>query len=293
MILVTGATGTVGRHVLGELVDRECDVRVGLRRPAETPRHVSATADVAAFDFENDGTWGDTLAGIDRVFLLRPPGVSTATIGQFAEAAARADVDRVVYLSGIGAGWNVFNPHFWSERRVKATDTSHTLLRASYFMQNLADVHGPDIVEHDEIVAPAGEGEVSFVDARDVGAVAATVLTEPGHENMAYDVTGPDALDFHEVANIFSIVLERQITYSDPSVFAFVKRMRHRGLSPGYVLLVSSIYTAVRLGFASRVTNETAQILGREPRRIRDYVETSADEFSADATSNTPSSESE
>ena len=283
MILVTGATGTVGRHVVRELADRDRSIRVALRTPDQAPTDVTGIADVVAFDFEKPETWGETLAGVDRLFLLRPPGVGTATIGQFAAAAARTGVEHVVYLSGYGAGRNPLNPHFWSERRITSVDATHTLLRASYFMQNLADVHGNDIVERGEIVAPAGEGEISFVDARDVGAVAAAVLTEPGHENVAYDVTGPEALDFHAVASIFSDVLERQITYPDPSLFAFVKRMRHRGLSPGYILLVSSIYTAVRLGFAGRVTNDTEKILGREPRRIREYVEAPAAEFRAEA----------
>lgn len=282
MILVTGATGTIGRHVVRELADSDRSIRVGLRTPAEAETEISSVADVVAFDFEKPETWGDTLAGVDRLFLLRPPGVGTETIGQFAAAAARTGVDHVVYLSGYGAGRNPLNPHFWIERRIRSVDVPNTLLRASYFMQNLSQVHGPDIVDRGEIIAPAGEGEISFVDARDVGAVAATVLTEPGHENSAYDVTGPEALDFHEVASIFSTVLERQITYPDPSLFTFAKRMRHRGLSPGYILLVSSIYTTVRLGFAGRVTNETAEILGREPRRMREYVEASAVEFRTD-----------
>ena len=279
MILVTGATGTIGRHVVRELADRDRSIRVALRTPAQTATDVASVADVVAFDFEKPETWGNALAGVDRLFLLRPPGVGTEPIGQFAAAAARTGVEHVVYLSGYGAGRNPLNPHFWSERRIRSVDATHTLLRASYFMQNLSEVHGPDIVERDEIIAPAGEGEISFVDARDVGAVAATVLTEPGHENVAYDVTGPEALDFHEVARTFSNVLERRITYPDQSLLAFANRMRYRGHSPGYVLLVSGIYTTVRLGFAGRVTNETAQILGREPRRIRAYVEASAAEF--------------
>lgn len=283
MILVTGATGTIGQHVVRELADRDRSIRVGRRSPGQAATDVASGAEVVAFDFEKPETWGDALASVDRLFLLRPPGVDIETIGQFAAAADRTGVDQVVYLSGYGAGRNPLNPHFWIERRITSIDASYTLLRASYFMQNLADVHAPDIVERDEIVAPAGKGEISFVDARDVGAVAATVLTEPGHENVAYDVTGPEALDFHAVASVFSDVLERQITYPDPSLWEFANHMRHRGHSLGFVLLVSSIYTTVRLGFAGRVTNETEEILGREPRRIREYVEASAAEFRAEA----------
>lgn len=94
-----------------------------------------------------------------------------------------------------------------------ATDMEYTLLRASFFMQNLLEVHRPDIVEHGEIFVPAGNGKTSFVDARDIGEAAAIVLTESGHVNQAYDLTGPEALDYGEVATIFSDVLGRSITY--------------------------------------------------------------------------------
>ncbi|MFW5937825.1 MAG: SDR family oxidoreductase [Halanaeroarchaeum sp.] len=279
MIFVTGATGTVGRHVASELADRDASVRLGLRRPDRVPNGLAPSGDVVTFDFEQPETWGRALDDVDRLFLLRPPGVDASTIGAFAEAAARVGVEHVVYLSGYGAGRNPLNPHFWSERRIVAADIDHTLLRAAYFAQNLAEVHRTDVVERDEIFVPAGDGEASFVDARDVGAVAATALTEPGHANRAYDVTGPAALDFDQVATIFSDVLGREITYPDPSLREFVRRTRQRGTSTGYLLLLSSIYTAIRLGFAGRVSGDAERILGREPRRLATFVEDYAEEF--------------
>lgn len=290
MILVTGATGTVGRHVVRELADRDRSIRLAHRTPDRVPGGLATGADVVAFDFDAPETWGTALAGVDRLFLLRPPGVDTKTIGAFTAAASRTGVEHVVYLSGYGADRNPFNPHFWSERRIMAADTSYTLLRAAYFMQNLSDVHAPDVVERDEIFVPAGGGAASFVDARDVGAVAATVLAESGHENRAYTVTGPKALDFHEVARIFSTVLERRITYPDPSLLEFVRRQRRRGASVRYLLLLIGIYTAVRFGFADRATGETEQVLGREPRRLQTFVEAHADEFRANAVSDSMTS---
>ncbi len=281
-VLVTGATGTVGRHVVSELADRDCAVRAGLRTPGDAPSDVSATADVVAFDFERPETWGPTLSEVDGVFLVRPPGVDAATVGEFAEAAARVGVERVAYLSTLGAEKNVLVPHHRIEKRVAATDAGHTFLRASFFMQNLLEVHRPDIVEHDEIFVPAGRGKTSFVDARDVGAVAATVLTEPGHENRAYDLTGPEALDYGAVAAIFSDVLDRKVTYPEPSLVAFGLRMARRGTPLGFVVLMCGIYTTARLGFADRVTSDAERILDREPRRMRTFVEDYASDFSPD-----------
>ncbi|APW99569.1 nucleoside-diphosphate sugar epimerase [Halobiforma lacisalsi AJ5] len=169
------------------------------------------------------------------------------------------------------------------------TDAAHTLLRASFFMQNLLEVHRTDVVEHDEIFVPAGDGKTSFVDARDLGEIAAIVLTESGHENRAYDLTGPEALDYHEVANVFSDVLERSITYPRPSVLEFGVRMRRRGTGLGFIVLMCGIYTTARLGLAGRVTGDSQRILGRRPRDMRAFVEAYADKFRADSETTTVS----
>jgi len=278
-LLVTGATGTVGRHVATELAERDCSLRVGLRDPDDVPAYLPTDAEVVAFDFARPETWGAALDGVDGLFLMRPPAVDADSVSGFAEAAARVGVARIAYLSTVGAEKNPLVPHHRIEKRVAATDAAHTLLRASFFMQNLAEVHHEDIVVHDEIFVPAGDGETSFVDARDVGAVAATVLTEPGHENRAYDLTGAEAVNYHEVAEIFSEVLDRRITYPEPSLFAFVRRLYSRGEPLPFLAVMCAIYTTARLGLADRVTKDTRELLGREPRSMRAFVEDYAEEF--------------
>lgn len=278
-VLVTGATGTVGHHVATELAERDCTLRVGIRDLGTTPDSVPADAAVVEFDFARPETWGATLDGVDALFLLRPPAVDSGTVGEFAAAAARVGVDHVAYLSTLGAEKNPLVPHYRIEKRVRATDAAHTLLRASFFMQNLVEVHREDIVEHDEMFVPAGDGATSFVDARDIGAVAATVLSESGHENRAYDITGPEALTYGEVAELLTDVLNRRITYPEPSLLAFSRRMYRRGEPLGYVALMCGIYTTARLGLADRVTSDTRAVLDREPRGMRTFVEDYADEF--------------
>ncbi len=278
-VLVTGATGTVGRHVVDALADREVTVRVGLRDPESASEKVTNAAEVVEFDFSRPETWGTALTDIEGLFLLRPPTVDTANVIEFAKAAGRVGVAHIAYLSTLGAEKNVLIPHHRIEKAVVTTDASHTLLRASFFMQNLLEVHRADIVEHDEIFVPAGNGETSFVDARDLGEVAATVLAEPGHENRAYDLTGPEALDYHDVATVFSDVLGRSITYPNPSLLEFGTRMYRRGNSLGFILLMCGIYTTARLGLAGRVTEDSQRILGRPPRDMPAFVDEHVDEF--------------
>lgn len=112
-----------------------------------------------------------------------------------------------------------------------------------------------------------------------MGDIAAVVLTESGYENCAYDVTGPEALGYHEVAAIFADALDRPITYPNPSLFEYATRTYRRGNSIGFVLLTCGIYTTARLGLADRVSEDSRRILGREPRDVREFVEAHADEF--------------
>jgi uncharacterized protein YbjT (DUF2867 family) len=278
-ILVTGATGTVGRNVVTALSDRDVAVRIGVRDPDAVSTETAAAGAAVAFDFTKPETWGRALADADGLFLMRPPVVDTSDIGAFVDAADRVGVTRIAYLSTLGAEKNPLVPHHWIEKRILATDMEYTLLRASFFMQNLLEVHRQEIVDHGEIFVPAGTGKTSFVDARDLGEIAAVVLTETGHANQTYDLTGPAALDYQEVAAIFSDVLDRPVTYPQPSLIAFATRMHRRGEPVGFIAVMCGIYTVARFGLAGRVTDDSQRLLGRQPRGMRPFVEDHADEF--------------
>ena len=246
-ILVTGGTGTVGSAVVEALLERDEDVvtRVGVRdlqaarerfegnretdtaneretesdEPTDSAQSAGPVSDGALeyvrFDFERPETWGHAFEGADRLFLVLPPGVSPDRILD-AAAAVRIGADRIVYLSVLGVERNPLVPHWRIERGLRSLDASRTFLRASFFMQNFAEVHRRDIVERNEVFVPAGRGKTSFVDARDVGKVGAVSLTEPGHEDRAYDVTGPMVLDYGAVARVFTEELDRLISYRTP-----------------------------------------------------------------------------
>ncbi len=287
-VLVTAATGTVGRHVVRELVDREVAVRAGSRNPATAGEGLDDDAVAVEFDFERPETWGRALEGVDATFLVRPPGVDRTSLTGFVDAAARVGVGRVVYLSTLGAEKNVLIPHHRIERHVAASGMEYAFVRASFFLQNLHEVHARDIVERDEIFLPAGSGETSFVDARDVGGAAAVLLAGGGEPGAAYDVTGPEALGYDEVAAVFSDVLGREITYANPSVPEFLARELSRGTPPVFALLQVGIYTTARVGLAGRVSDDGERLLGRPLRGVREYVEDYAEEFQSGSAGRPP-----
>lgn len=132
--------------------------------------------------------------------------------------------------------------------------------------------HAPEIRELNEIIVPAGNGKTSFIDVRDIAVVAAKALTEPGHENKAYALTGNEALTYTEIAAILSEVVGRKIVYKHPSIFRFIVRMRKRGFPWQFIGVMVGIYTVARLGRAGGITSDTQDLLGRAPITFRQFA---------------------
>lgn len=226
MILVTGATGTVGAVVVGQLRATGAEIRVAARSPGRVVDH--GAADAVAFDFTDPATWAGALDGVRSMFFVRPPALGNVTRDLLpAVAAARdAGVEHVVFLSLQGAERNRLVPHATVEAWLRASGLQWTFVRASFFCQNLSTTQVSDVRDRDrdrdEIVVPAGRGATAFVDADDVGAVAAAALLDRHrHAQQAWTVTGPRALTYRQVAGILTVELDRPIRYADPSVVRY------------------------------------------------------------------------
>lgn len=273
-VLVTGATGNVGSEVVRGLRSLGLPVRAAVRRPERVGEVPDGLVEYVPFDFARPETYGPALRGVQKVFLVRPPQISNTKryINPFIDAAGTAGIRHVVLLSLLGAEKNPVVPHRRIEDYLRSSGLPTTFLCPSFFMQNLSTVHRGDIRDRGEIFVPAGNGSTSFIDARDVAAVAVKTLAEPGHEGRAYPLTGSEALDYYAVAEAFTEVLGRRVVYPDPSVPRFVRRMLGRGMPVGFVLVMTAIYTTARLGFAGTVTPDTARLLGRPPTTVREFV---------------------
>lgn len=278
-ILITGATGTVGKEVFRALHASGHELRVATTNPDKAALHFGARGltakDVVRLEFGVDATYAAAFRGVDKVFLMRPPQLTDVKnkLIPALEVARSEGVTHVVFMSLQGAEKNPVVPHRKVETYLKTSGLTYTFLRPSFFMQNLSGIHAADVRARGEIFVPAGHGRTSFIDARDVGAVAARVLTEAGHDNKAYELTGAAALSYGEVARIFSEVLNQDVRYANPGLFAFYQRMRSRGLEPSFILVMTALYTVCRFGLAARVTPDTRELLGREPGGMAQFVE--------------------
>lgn len=273
-ILVTGATGNVGFEVLRELRERGYPVKAAVRSHSTSRINLLSDVESVEFDFEQPQTFEPALRGIHTLFLVRPPAISQVKkyIYPAIASAQAVGVEHVVFLSLLGAERIAIVPHAGIEAYIKSLGLAYTFLRASFFMQNLSTTHCQDIRDNDEIFVPAGKGKTSFIDVRDIASVAVKVMTEPGHENKAYALTGSSALDYYEVADIFTNILCRQIVYTNPSIFKFVWKMYKRGLKTEFIVVMLGIYTTARLGLAARVTEDVRHLLQQAPISMEEFV---------------------
>ncbi|MEA5625446.1 SDR family oxidoreductase [Nostoc sp. UHCC 0251] len=273
-ILVTGATGNVGQEVLRLLQSQDCNVCAAVRNPNSAKQILGSNIQTVPFDFTNPDAFDRAFLQVNKLFLVRPPDLANIRlqIAPSLNAAKLAGVEHIVFLSILGAEHNRFLPHSKIERYINQLGIRATFLRASFFMQNLNTIHTEDIKVRGELLLPAGNGKTSFIDVRDVAAVAVRTLIEDGHQGKAYALTGAEALTYYEVADIFTSVLGKRVRYN-PSLLNFVRQMRSKRLPIGFILVMVAIYTSARLGLAGKITPDTEQLLNRSPLTIRQYIE--------------------
>lgn len=273
-ILVTSATGNVGQEVLRLLLSQDCNVLAAVRNPNSAKQILGSNIQYVPFDFTNPDTYANAFAQVNKLFLVRPPALANIhkEIAPALDAAKLAGVEHIVFLSILGAESNPFLPHSQIENYIEKLGIKATFLRCSFFMQNLNTTHREDIKTRRELLLPAGNGKTSFIDIRDIAAVAIRTLIEDGHQGKAYTLTGSEALTYYEVAEIFTSVLGKSIHYN-PSLLKFIRQMHSSGFAIDFILVMVAIYTTARLGLASKITSDTEQLLNRSPLTIRQYIE--------------------
>lgn len=202
LILVVGSTGTVGAEVAKQLVEAGHNVRA-LTRDPDKAKKLGGVIHVAFGDLAKPETLSDAFSGAERVFVLAPPVPNLEEIEAHAFAAAkRADAKHIVYLSNFGAGefkGGIWQWHGASEKRLRETGVPWTILRPARFMSETPFPWFWDKAQR-TLSEPTGGGRITFVDVRDIAAVAVKALTTTGHEGKAYELTTTEAPTGAEVA---------------------------------------------------------------------------------------------
>lgn len=265
MILVTGATGTIGRHVVRQLTERGVPFREMSRR--ERPGGVRA-------DFDDPASLARAVAGVDTVFLVTVPPVPTADHDIALVTAARAaGVRKIVKLSAIGSGERFDGAtvgawHRAAEEAIEASGLAWTMLRPPGFASNLL-WHRALIRAGKPVPNLTGDSRQAVVDPRDVAAVAVAAMTGDAHDGQRYDVTGPELLTFADQAAVLERVLERPVEITDAGAL---------GRLPAE--MITGIGWA-RAGGAAYTTDHVPRVLGRPAGTFEQWARDHREAFTA------------
>lgn len=276
MIFVTGATGTVGSRLVELLKAEGARTRVGVRSPEKARGLEAPNVAVVPFDFEKPEGFDAAFEGVERLFLVTPFAPNQVELAARAvDAAKRAGVKHIVKLSAIGCdmepGIQLGRWHRAQEKYIEASGLDYTFLRPNNFMDNFVTYAGMTIKGNSAIFMPLGNGAVSYIDARDIAAVAAAALTRDGHAGKAYTLTGPVALTLHEVASALGKALRRQVNYVDLPEAAARQAMRQQ--MPDWMVDAMMELNAIdKAGYAAVVTDTVKEITGKAPLTISQWA---------------------
>jgi uncharacterized protein YbjT (DUF2867 family) len=258
LILVTGATGATGSELVRLLTLKGAKIRVLARDPDRAKSRFGTEIEVAPGDLERPESLDSAMRGVDRVFLLSAPGPDAGVLqGNAIEAARRADVRHVVKMSAVESVLHspcrLLRLHAEIEQKLAASGIPFTNLRPQSFMQNTL-AFAPSIASQGVFYAPAG-GAIPLVDVRDIAAVAAEVLTTPGHEGATYTLTGPEALTNSQVAARIGIAIGKPVKYVEVPSAAAREAMLGMGISEWLADGLVELYALGATGRISFITD--------------------------------------
>jgi uncharacterized protein YbjT (DUF2867 family) len=282
-VLVTGATGTTGSELVRLLGNHDVHVRAGVHTPPNAPAWGS-DVEVVGVDFADPDSLSTALDGVSKLYLLTPFVPDPETLVEPAiEAAADAGVEHVVRHSAIGAGTGDRLPMRWhraAERAVEESGVAYTHLRPTFFMQNLLG-QAESIADGTFYSTVRADAKISHLDARDVASVAATILTEEGHEGAAYDLTGPAALTFPDVADALSDALGHEVSYVRVSEADQRGVLIERGMPEALVDGFLDLLAWAETGDAAVVATGVADVTAVSPTAFETFVHDHTDAFRA------------
>jgi uncharacterized protein YbjT (DUF2867 family) len=288
MILVTGVTGTVGSAVMEALRKTGTPFRAMVRSEGDAKKLPMGAAEVVG-DFADKESLRRAFAGVERLFLVCSPIPQLVELESNAiDVCAEKGVQHVVLNSALGAGDYPKSFPAWHtqvENKLKGTQMGWTILRPNSFMQNILAFNAPSIRAQGAFYAAMGDAKLSFIDVRDVGAAAGHVLLAPGaHVGKAYELNGPEAVRFGEVAERIARIAGRSVQFVDIPEEAQRKAMLDLGMPEWQVnaLLELQQYYS-KLGKGGEVTDTLAKLLGRAPRTLDAFLEENKDAFRSQA----------
>jgi uncharacterized protein YbjT (DUF2867 family) len=286
MILVTGASGSVGKEVLKAVAVSGEKHRAMYRSEAEAGKAPGGTEAVIA-DFAKPETLAAALRGVESVYLVCSPIPDLVQLeSNVIDACVVAGVRHVVQNSALGAGDYGKSFPSWHrkvEDKLRGTQLSYTILRPNSFHQNVVSIFAPSIRAQGVFYGSMRDSRNSFLDVRDIAAVAAKALAGGAHSGKIYELNGPEALNYTELAAKISKAAGREVKYVDIPMDAQRKAMLEQQMPEWLVNALLDLQQYYLGGQGSEVDGLLQDLLGRPPITMDQFLQEYAGEFRAQA----------
>jgi uncharacterized protein YbjT (DUF2867 family) len=277
MILVIGGTGTIGSEVVRLLRASKAPFRALVRDPAKAPSLQAQGVETIAGDLRHPESLPKALQGVEKVFVVTPLVPDQVRMRATLIGAAKvAGVRHVVMSTGIGAARDsplqIGRWHGENQTQLEESGMAWTFVQPGFFMQNML-MYAESIRDKGEFDMPLADGKVSWIDARDIAAVAAKALTEPGHENRTYPVTGPQALSAAELATILTDIAGYPVRYVAITLGKAKAAMMAAGVPETLANAMNELYALAPAGHLAGVLDTVAKVTGRPARTFRQFAQ--------------------
>jgi uncharacterized protein YbjT (DUF2867 family) len=287
-ILVTGASGNIGSEIVKQLL--AVAPAVSIKAAVHSRQNVKKVKDgdrvkVIPIDYNESDTLRQALKDVDKLFLLTPDVPNAVHLASNAVTEAKkAGIRHIVKQSVMGADLEAdvgtMRLHRQIEEIIEQSGIPFTFLRPNEFMQNFINFHSPSIKGNNAFYIPLEDAKVSLVDVRDIAAVAVKSLTDEDlHKNKTYLITGPEALSYHQVAEILSNRIGRKINYVNISDEEARAAMKEIGMSDWLINTVSELSDYFRKGKASEISSAVEEVTGNKPISFSQFANDYVDAF--------------
>lgn len=266
--LILGSSGQVGSEIARLLQAQGQDVALATSKQELSGQQVH-------LDLLSQSGLESAFEGVDRAFLMAPPGYTNQDqlLGPVIKAAQKHELKKLVLMTAMGADADPEAPMRKAEVLLEKSGLPYNIIRPNWFMQNFNSFWLQGILQHQKIFLPVGQAKGSFIDARDIAAVAARLLLSDEFNHQAFNLTGSEALDHDQVAQLLSETSGQDIRYEEISPEVMREQLLGAGLPADYAEFLLLILSYFKAGYAEAITPAVEKITGKQPISFKQYAQ--------------------